>query len=108
MTKKFENKSNRVRQTKALQTFCKKYGLAFIENKDFSSLDAKLGKDNKFIAQAEVKGVHSNYEEKDYVVVSMRKIVDWQTEQINTKKPVVIIWAFNDFKAYHNLEKLSG
>jgi len=106
--KKFENKANRERQTKALQTFCKEYGLAFIENKDFAALDAKLGKDNKYVAQAEVKGVHSNYEEKDFVVVSMRKIVDCQTEQIKSKKPVVIIWAFNDCIAFQNLEKLSG
>ena len=38
----------------------------------------------------------------------MRKMVDCQTEQIKSKKPVVIIWAFNDCIAYQNLEKLSG
>ena len=108
MTKKFENTSNRERQTKALQTFCKEYGLVFIENKDFAALDAKLGKDNKLIGQAEVKGVHSNYEDKDFVVVSMRKLVDCQKEQIKNKKPVAIIWAFNDCIAYSRLEDLSG
>ena len=45
---------------------------------------------------------------KEYVVVSMRKLVDCQKEQIKNKKPVAIIWAFNDCIAYSRLEDLSG
>ena len=105
---KFENPLNRSRQTQALQIFCKEFELTFIENKDFAFLDATLRKDTKFIGQAEVKGVHSNYEDKDFVVVSMRKLVDCQKEQIKNKKPVAIIWAFNDWIAYSRLEDLSG
>ena len=105
---KFENPLNRSRQTQALQIFCKEFELTFIENKDFAFLDATLRKDTKFIGQAEVKGVHSNYEDKDFVVVSMRKLVDCQKEQIKNKKPVAIIWAFDDCIAYERLENLSG
>ena len=105
---KFENPSNRNRQTEALKLFCKEFDLTFVENKDFAYLDATLRKDTKFIGQAEVKGVHSNYEDKDFVVVSMRKLVDCQKEQIKNKKPVAIIWAFNDCIAYERLENLSG
>ena len=89
---KFENPYNRNRQTEALKRFCKEFGLTFVENKDFAFLDATLRKDTKFIGQAEVKGVHSNYADKEYVVVSMRKLVDCQKEQIKNKKPVAIIW----------------
>ena len=105
---KFENPSNRSRQTQALKLFCKEFELTFVENKDFAYLDATLRKDTKFIGQAEVKGVHSNYADKDYVVVCMRKLVDCQKEQIKNKKPVAIIWAFNDCIAYERLENLSG
>ena len=105
---KFEKQSNRDRQTKALTTFCKEFGLTFVENQDFSFLDATLRKDTKFIGQAEVKGVHSNYAEKDYVVVSMRKLVDCQKDQIKNKKPVAIIWAFDDCIAYTTLKGLYG
>ena len=105
---KFENTENRSRQTEALKRFCKEFGLTFVENKDFAFLDATLRKDTKFIGQAEVKGVHSNYADKDYVVVCMRKLVDCQKEQIKNKKPVAIIWAFNDCIAYSRLEDLSG
>ena len=105
---KFENTENRSRQTEALKRFCKEFGLTFVENKDFAFLDATLRKDTKFIGQAEVKGVHSNYEDKDFVVVSMRKLVDCQKEQIKNKKPVAIIWAFNDCIAYAKLKDLSG
>jgi hypothetical protein len=105
---KFENTENRSRQTEALKRFCKEFGLTFVENKDFAFLDATLRKDTKFIGQAEVKGVHSNYDDKDFVVVSMRKMVDCQKEQIKNKKPVAIIWAFNDCIAYAKLKDLSG
>jgi hypothetical protein len=105
---KFENTENRNRQTEALKLFCKEFDLTFVENKDFAYLDATLRKDTKFIGQAEVKGVHSNYEDKEYVVVSMRKLVDCQKEQIKNKKPVAIIWAFNDCIAYERLKNLSG
>tara|TARA_R110002012_G_scaffold192241_1_gene359880 strand:- start:222 stop:647 length:426 start_codon:yes stop_codon:yes gene_type:complete len=105
---KFENPSNRSRQTEALKLFCKEFGLTFVENKDFAFLDATLRKNTKFIGQAEVKGVHSNYADKDYVVVSMRKMVDCQKEQIKNKKPVAIIWAFDDCIAYERLENLAG
>ena len=105
---KFENTENRNMQTEALKLFCKEFDLTFVENKDFAYLDATLRKDTKFIGQAEVKGVHSNYEDKDFVVVSMRKLVDCQKEQIKNKKPVAIIWAFNDCIAYAKLKDLSG
>ena len=105
---KFENTTNRSRQTQALKIFCKEFGLTFVENKDFAFLDATLRKDTKFIGQADVKGVHSIYADKDFVVVSMRKLVDCQKEQIKNKKPVAIIWAFDDCIAYSRLEDLSG
>ena len=105
---KFETPLNRNRQTEALKLFCKEFGLTFVENKDFAFLDATLRKNTKFVGQAEVKGVHSNYADKDYVVVSMRKLVDCQKEQIKNKKPVAIIWAFDDCIAYERLENLSG
>ena len=105
---KFENTENRSRQTQALKLFCKEFELTFVENKDFAFLDATLRKDTKFIGQAEVKGVHSNYDDKDFLVVSMRKMVDCQKEQIKNKKPVAIIWAFNDCIAYAKLKDLSG
>ena len=105
---KFENTENRSRQTQALKLFCKEFELTFVENKDFAFLDATLRKDTKFIGQAEVKGVHSNYDDKDFVVVSMRKMVDCQKEQIKNKKPVAIIWAFDDCIAYAKLKDLSG
>ena len=108
MHMKFENNANRSRQTQALKLFCKEFELTFVENKDFAFLDATLRKDTKFIGQAEVKGVHSNYDDKDFVVVSMRKLVDCQKEQIKNKKPVAIIWAFNDCIAYAKLKDLSG
>ncbi len=38
----------------------------------------------------------------------MRKLVDCQAEQIKHKKPVAIVWAFNDCIAYQKIEKLAG
>jgi hypothetical protein len=38
----------------------------------------------------------------------MRKLVDCQKEQIKNKKPVAIIWSFDDCIAYARLEDLSG
>lgn len=105
---KFENIENRSRQTEALKRFCTEFGLTFVENKDFAAIDAFLRKDTKLVGMAEVKGVHSNYDDKKAVVVSMRKLVDCQEEQIKHKKPVAIIWAFNDCIAYAKLKDLSG
>ena len=105
---KFEKSENRKRQTNALKIFCKNFGMTFTENNDFSAIDSFLRKDTKLVGLAEVKGVHSNYDDKDYVVVSMRKLVDCQAEQIKHKKKVAIIWAFNDCIAYTTLKGLYG
>ena len=105
---KFENIENRSRQTEALKIFCTEFGLTFVENKDFAAIDAFLRKDTKLVGMAEVKGVHSNYDDKKAVVVSMRKLVDCQEAQNKHKKPVAIIWAFNDCIAYTTLKGLYG
>lgn len=105
---KFEKLENRKRQTDALKVFCKNFGMTFTENNDFAAIDSFLRKNTKLVGLAEVKGVHSNYDDKDYVVVSMRKLVDCQTEQIKHKKTVAIIWAFNDCIAYQRIENLNG
>lgn len=105
---KFEKSENRKRQTNALEIFCKNFGMTFTENNDFAAIDSFLRKNTKLVGLAEVKGVHSNYDDKDYVVVSMRKLVDCQAEQIKHKKPVAIIWAFNDYIAYQRIENLNG
>ena len=105
---KFENYSNRQRQTKALELFCNNFNMTFTENGSFAPVDAFLRLNTKLVGLAEVKGVHSNYDDKDYVVVSMRKLVDCQSEQIKHKKAVAIIWAFNDCIAYQKIEKLNG
>ena len=105
---KVEKSENRKRQTNALKIFCKNFGMTFTENNDFAAIDSFLRKDTKLVGLAEVKGVHSNYDDKDYVVVSMRKLVDCQAEQIKHKKTVAIIWAFNDCIAYQRIENLNG
>ena len=105
---KFEKSENRKRQTNALEIFCKNFGMTFTENNDFAAIDSFLRKNTKLVGLAEVKGVHSNYDDKDYVVVSMRKLVDCQAEQIKHKKTVAIIWAFNDCIAYQRIENLNG
>ena len=105
---KFEKSENRKRQTNALKIFCKNFGMTFTENNDFAAIDSFLRKDTKLVGLAEVKGVHSNYDDKDYVVVSMRKLLDCQAEQIKHKKTVAIIWAFNDCIAYQRIENLNG
>jgi len=105
---KFEKSENRLRQTDALKVFCNHFNMTFTENSDFAPVDSFLRKNTKFIGLAEVKGVHSNYDDKDFVVVSMRKLVDCQSEQIKHKKPVAIIWAFNDCIAYQRIENLNG
>ena len=105
---KFEKSENRKRQTNALEIFCKNFGMTFTENNDFAAIDSFLRKNTKLVGLAEVKGVHSNYDDKDYVVVSMRKLVDCQAEQIKHKKKVAIIWAFNDCIAYTTLKGLYG
>ena len=47
-------------------------------------------------------------QEKENVIVAMRKLVDAQAIQIKTKKPVAIIWSFLDGLVYERLDNLKG
>ena len=108
MTMKFETKKHRKRQDKALKQFCNHFGFTFGDHQDFAHIDAALYKDDKLIGFAEVKGVHKNIEDKQDVIVAMRKIVRAQNLQVKSGKPVAIIWAFDNAIVYGSLKNLKG
>jgi len=105
---KFENKSNKERENKALELFSEKFNLTFSSHPEYSYIDSALYNKGNLIGFAEVKGVHKNISEATDVIVSMRKIVRSQMLQVQSKKPVVIIWAFNDAIAYERINNLNG
>ena len=105
---KFERKSHKERQNKALKQFCEHFGLTFDSNKEYAHIDAVLYDKGKLTGFAEVKGVHKNIEDKQDVIVAMKKIVKAQQLQISSGKPVVIIWAFNNAIVYERINNLRG
>jgi hypothetical protein len=105
---KFENKANKLREQEALKTFSKHFGLTFAKHPEYAHIDAVLYNQGRITGFAEVKGVHRSIEKSQDVIVSMRKIVRGQMLQVQTKKPVAIIWAFNDALVYERINNLKG
>ena len=105
---KFERKSHRERQNKALKQFCNHFDLTYGSHEEYAHIDAVLYNKGKITGFAEVKGVHKNIEDKQDVIVAMRKIVRAQQLQVNSGKPVAIIWAFNNAIVYERINNLKG
>ena len=105
---KFEKKENKEREKKALILFSKNFGLTFSKHPEYAHIDAVLYNNGKITGFAEVKGVHKSIEDANDVIVSMRKILRAQMLQVQAKKPVAIIWAFNDGIVYERINNLKG
>jgi hypothetical protein len=105
---KFERKEHKERQNKALTQFCKHFDLTFGSHEEYAYIDAALYYKGKLTGFAEVKGVHKNIEDKQDVIVAMRKIVRAQKLQVHSRKPVAIIWAFNNALVYERINNLKG
>tara|TARA_R110000744_G_scaffold71745_3_gene144628 strand:+ start:85 stop:510 length:426 start_codon:yes stop_codon:yes gene_type:complete len=105
---KFENKDNKLREQEALQLFSNNLGLTFKKHSEYAHIDAALYNKGNLIGFAEVKGVHKSIDTATDVIVSMRKIVRGQSLQVQSTKPVVIIWAFNDALVYERINNLKG
>ena len=105
---KFERKSHRERQNKALKQFCKHFDMTYGSHEEYAHIDAALYYKGKLTGFAEVKGVHKNIEDKQDVIVAMRKLVRAQQLQVRSGKPVAIIWAFNNAIVYERINNLRG
>ena len=105
---KFERKSHRERQNKALKQFCNHFNLTYGSHEEYAHIDAVLYNKGKITGFAEVKGVHKNIEDAQDVIVAMRKLVRAQQLQVNSGKPVAIIWAFNNAIVYERINNLKG
>ena len=105
---KFENKANRLREQETLKTFCNHFGLTFAKHPEYAHIDAVLYNKGRITGFAEVKGVHKSIEKAVDVIVSMRKIIRGQQLQVESNKPVAIIWAFDDALAYERVNNLKG
>jgi ADP-heptose:LPS heptosyltransferase len=105
---KFERKENKKREKETLKTFCNHFELTFAKHPEYAHIDAVLYSKGKITGFAEVKGVHKSIEKAYDVIVSMRKMVRAQKLQVNSGKPVVIIWAFNDGIVYERINNLKG
>ena len=105
---KFETKEHRERQNKALRKFCNHFNMTFGSHEEYAHIDAVLYYNGKITGFAEVKGVHKNIEDKQDVIVSMRKVVRAQKLQVHSGKPVAIIWAFNNAIVYERINNLKG
>ena len=107
---KFETPKDFARQERAAKTFCNEYAYCYASQGDFSSVDYEM-KNKNFdrICGFEVKGCpNQTVDSHDYCIVSMKKIVDCQEEQIKYGKPVVICWSFDDGILYERIDNLSG
>ena len=105
---KYERKENKKREKETLKTFCKHFELTFAKHPEYAHIDAVLYSKGKITGFAEVKGVHKNIEDKNDVIVAMRKIVKAQQLQVRSGKPVAIIWAFNNAIVYERINNLRG
>ena len=105
---KFERKEHKERQNNALKKFCKHFDMTFGSHEEYAHIDAALYYKGKLTGFAEVKGVHKNIEDSNDVIVSMRKIVRAQKLQVHSRKPVAIIWAFNNALVYERINNLKG
>ena len=105
---KFERKSHRERQNKALTQFCNHFDLTYGSHEEYAHIDAVLYNKGKITGFAEVKGVHKDIEEKQDVIVAMRKIVRANTLQVNSGKHVAIIWGCNNVVVFERLSNLQG
>ena len=105
---KFQNKANKLREQETLKTFANHFGLTFAKHPEYAHIDAVLYNKGNLIGFAEVKGVHKSIEKAEDVIVSMRKIVRGQMLQVQSKKPVAILWAFNDAIVYERINNLKG
>ena len=105
---KFEKKANKEREKNALQLFCNNFGMTYQKHIEYAHIDAALYVGGKITGFAEVKGVHKSIKDASDVIVSMRKIVSAQMLQVQTNKPVAIIWAFDDAIVYERVNNLKG
>ncbi len=107
---KFETPKDFARQERAAKCFSDKYAYCYSSQGDFSSVDYEM-KNESFdrICGFEVKGCpNQNMDSHRYCIVSMKKIVDCQEEQIKYGKPVVICWAFDDGILFNKIDNLTG
>ena len=105
---KFENKANKLREQETLKTFANHFGMTFAKHPEYAHIDAVLYNKGRITGFAEVKGVHKSIEKASDVIVSMRKIVRAQMLQVQSKKPVAILWSFNDAIVYERINNLKG
>lgn len=107
---RFENDEDRRRQERAVKAFGFKFNLDIVESDEWSSVDYQLKNNNdEFVCGFEVKGCkNQKIADKDFVLVSMRKITDGQQFQVTNKIPLIICWAFDDGILFQRLNKLSG
>ena len=87
---------------------CKHFDMTFGSHEEYAHIDAALYYKGKLTGFAEVKGVHKNIEDSNDVIVAMRKIVRAQKLQVHSRKPVAIIWAFNNALVYERTNNLKG
>tara|TARA_R100000388_G_C7227874_1_gene152820 strand:- start:635 stop:1156 length:522 start_codon:yes stop_codon:yes gene_type:complete len=109
-TMKFETPKDFARQELAAKYFCDKYAYCYSSQGDFSSVDYEM-KNKNFdrMCGFEVKGCpNQNIDSYENCIVSMKKIVDCQEEQIKYGKPVVICWAFDDGILFDRIDNLTG
>lgn len=107
---KFETKKDRERQKKACDKFCNVFGLISVDKGEYSKVDYDLNnKNGYFIGSLEVKGCPDRkIDDALTCQVAMRKLIDLQKYQNQTKKPAAICWAFEDGIVYERIENLFG
>ena len=107
---KFETSKDFARQERAAKYFCDKYAYCYSGQGDFSSVDYEMKNENfDRICGFEVKGCpNQQIDSNKYCIVSMKKIVDCQEEQIKYGKPVIICWSFDDGILFQKIDNLSG
>lgn len=107
---RFETAKDFKRQERSVRHFCNKYEYSYASSEEWAKIDYQIfGVNTEVVCGFEVKGCkNQNIEDKDKVLVSMRKIVDAQQYQVKNNKPVVMCWAFDDGILFDRLNNIEG
>tara|TARA_R100001163_G_scaffold42220_2_gene31926 strand:+ start:230 stop:649 length:420 start_codon:yes stop_codon:yes gene_type:complete len=103
MTLRFENKKDLQREKKAVEFFCKLYGLQFKKLGE-NDIDFVITKNNNFVCYLEVKGRNKNIKNSYPLPVAIRKLLKLSDK----KKESVMLWACFDGIIFSRLENLTG
>lgn len=107
--RRFETNDDRTREALTLLRLADHAGLTVELMQELSPVDAKLYRNGKVVAYAEVKTYKQTFEKaKTYIFVAVKKLAKLQEVSVANRVPVYMVYRFNDCIGYYAISQIDG